>query len=117
MNSGKIETEVVRGVTVVTFTDDTMMEDNVRDTHPEIDALIEPGIAVLWDLSGMKYVSSAFIGMFVSTMKKIRAAEGRFALCELSPFVTEVFAPLPHHSPDLFFTDRSAAIEALAGDE
>ena len=111
------ELEVDRGVKIVTFTDGTMMEDNVRAAHDEIDALIEPGVKMIWDLAGVKYIASAFVGMFVSTMKKVRAADGRFALCDLSPFVTEVFLPMPQHSPDMFFLSRTEAIDSLTRDQ
>ena len=116
MNSHKTEMQLDRGVKIVTFVDGTMMEDNVQAAHAEIDALIEPGVTMLWDLEGVKYIASAFVGMFVSTMKKVRSAGGRFALCDLSPFVTEVFLPMPQHSPDMFFLNRDDALAALTRD-
>lgn len=49
----------------------------------------EPRLVV--DLSGLEYVSSAGLRVFLMLAKKVKASGGRLVLCSLSPSVRQVF--------------------------
>lgn len=49
----------------------------------------EPRIVV--DLSGVEYVSSAGLRVFLMLAKKVKASSGKLALCALPPSVRQVF--------------------------
>jgi anti-anti-sigma factor len=69
---------------------------------------------LLVDFSDVEFVSSAGLRVILATMKKIKAANGSFALCGLRPPVQEVlditgFTPLIDIHPDV-----STALAAMA---
>lgn len=47
--------------------------------------------ALLFDFSGLSYISSAGLRVLLSTRKKVQAHNGTVVLCGLQPFVREVF--------------------------
>lgn len=48
-------------------------------------------VDLLLDLSGMEYISSSGLRVFLMYLKKIREAKGRFMLCSMSPDIREIF--------------------------
>jgi stage II sporulation protein AA (anti-sigma F factor antagonist) len=62
------------------------------DLQEEVLAHIDGGdTAVLLDMSGLTYVSSAGLRAILVAAKKLQEKSGRFALCGLSDSVAEVF--------------------------
>ncbi len=65
-------------------------------TSPELERRISELIAggermLIVDLSGLSYVSSAGLRVFLSAAKKLKAASGKLLLCSLGGMVKEVF--------------------------
>ena len=46
---------------------------------------------ILLDLEKLKYISSSGLRILLMFLKKIKAVEGRFMLCALSPEIREIF--------------------------
>jgi len=76
------------------------------------DAAAQPGGAVVLDLSGLEYVSSAGLRCFMLASREARAKNARIVVAELQPMVAEIFA-ISHFN--LVFQVFPAVREALAG--
>lgn len=46
---------------------------------------------LLFDLSGMDYISSAGLRVILMAVKELRSKKGKVALCALTPYVKEIF--------------------------
>ena len=66
-----------------------------NDTSPDFQTrlltALTPGAAVLVDLSGVAYVSSAGLRALMMGSKQSKAANGRLAVAGLGPVVKEIF--------------------------
>jgi anti-anti-sigma factor len=58
---------------------------------PQLDAAFEAGRGVLFDLSGLEYVSSAGLRCFMLAAKQAKASERRMAVAAARPVVAEIF--------------------------
>jgi anti-anti-sigma factor len=68
-------------------------------TAPEFESSVESAleegqIRLVIDGSGLTYISSAGLGVFMGFIEEFREAEGDIKICGLSPKVREVFALL-----------------------
>ena len=59
--------------------------------QPHLDASLEAGRGVLFDLSGLDYVSSAGLRCFLLAAKQANARKGRIAVAAPRPVVAEIF--------------------------
>jgi anti-anti-sigma factor len=58
----------------------------------ELVAIIESGVKrLVLDFSGLIYISSAGLRVILLAAKRMKASNGRLALCSLNPQITEVF--------------------------
>lgn len=77
-----------------------------------IDAAITPGARLVVDLSGVSFLDSTGLGVFVTALKHLREQDGSLELVVTSPRVMKVFqltgldVLIPIHE------DRSAALES-----
>ncbi len=67
----------------------------------------------LADCSGMDYVSSSGLRVFLMALKKIRAMKGRFALCSLNSTIREVFSISGFSGIFEIYSGRDEALKAL----
>ena len=58
---------------------------------PQLDAAFDAGRAVLFDLSGLEYVSSAGLRCFMLAAKQAKARNSRMAVAAPRPVVAEIF--------------------------
>jgi anti-sigma B factor antagonist len=68
-------------------------------TAPEFEAAVEQAleegqVRLIIDGSGLTYISSAGLGVFMGFIEEIREQDGDIKICGLSPKVREVFALL-----------------------
>jgi anti-sigma B factor antagonist len=79
------------GVTVVRLTAQRLAEEeHVRALFQAVAALVGPGHPnLVLNFRRVEYVSSVAIGNLVLLHRKVRAAQGRLALCHLSPATEE----------------------------
>jgi anti-anti-sigma factor len=81
-----------------------------RDVEGVLSEVIEHGSrAVLCNFKQTEYISSAGLRVLLSTMKKLKKAEGQFSLCSTSPFVQEVLETSGLSSIlQIFITEKDA---------
>lgn len=65
------------------------------------------------DCSGMDYVSSAGLRIFLVALKKLNAAGGQLALCALRENIKEIFDILGFTGIFKIYTDQQQALQAL----
>jgi anti-anti-sigma factor len=87
-------------------------------TAPELDqkltALAGNGARLVLDLSGLDYVSSAGLRIFLKAAKQIKANKGRLALAGITPTVTKIFEISGFTTIFDIYSDRDAAVAALS---
>jgi anti-anti-sigma factor len=57
----------------------------------DMDQAIEGEKKVLVDCSGLTYINSAGLRVFLSSLKKCSKNDGKFSVCELNENITEIF--------------------------
>ncbi len=58
----------------------------------ELDKIIDLGARyIVIDLKEIEYLSSSGLRIFISTMRKLKEAEGRLVLCSVTPTVKKIF--------------------------
>lgn len=85
-----VSAENVDGIAVVTVTGevDAHTADQVRTA---VEAGIEPGARLVADLSGVSFLDSTGLGVFVTALKHLREQDGSLDLVVTSPRVMKVF--------------------------
>ena len=71
------------------------------------------GTRVILDLSGLEYISSAGLRVLLIVAKKVQQAQGKVALCGLTPNVREIFAISGFDAIFSIQPDAAAAIAAV----
>ena len=87
----KIEKEEIDGAVIVSITGriDTSGSSEVSDA---LKTVIESGMKkIIINFSHVEYISSSGLRVFISALKQLKGTEGSLILCELKPFVYEVF--------------------------
>jgi len=59
--------------------------------RPHIDALAKDSGGIVFDLSGLEYVSSAGLRCFMLAARQARARQGRIVIASMRPVVAEIF--------------------------
>jgi anti-sigma B factor antagonist len=72
------------------------------------------GTAVILDLSGLEYISSAGLRIFMIAAKQVRARGGRIAVAQLQPLVQEIFEISHFHLVYEIFTSTDDALTAVS---
>ena len=63
---------------------------------PELKSIVkehlnEGKVNILLNLAQVDFIDSSGLGTLISTLKEVRRANGKIALCNLSPYVQEIF--------------------------
>lgn len=85
----------VGDVTVVRFVDRKLIDtDNIQAMGDELLALVEQDgrRSLLLNFAGVEFLSSAALNKLVVLERKVRAAGGRWKICNLRSEIREVFA-------------------------
>ncbi len=89
---------------------------NYNQLETRLMELIDAGrIRILVDCSGMDYISSSGLRVFLMALKKISAMKGKFILCSLQENIREIFGISGFSSIFEIYPDRGAAEKSLAG--
>lgn len=65
---------------------------NYSELETQLSGLLSKNeINILLNLSGLEYVSSSGLRIFLMFLKKIKAVNGRFMLCGMSKDILEIF--------------------------
>jgi anti-sigma B factor antagonist len=90
----RLEIENIGDVTVVNFVDRKILdEENMRAISEQLFSLVdEDGMKkILLNFSSVEYLSSHALGKFVTLKKKLHEIGGELILCNIDPFIYEVF--------------------------
>ena len=85
---------------------------NASEFEKPMMEVIEGGCAkIILDCSGLNYISSAGLRIFLIVMKKMIAVKGQFSLCNLQPGIKEIFDISGFSSIFSVFPDKEAALK------
>jgi anti-anti-sigma factor len=80
-----------------------------------LDAMISAGqTPLVIDCSGLEYLSSAGLRVFLAAQKKITISKARMAICSASKGVKEIFEISGFLAIIEFHADRAAAVRSLS---
>ena len=68
-----------------------ILENHVAQAREEMLSLVAPERLMLVDLTNVEYLSSATMGVLLSTQRALRRVAGNMSLCGLKPDINEVF--------------------------
>ena len=90
----RLEVEDIGDVTVVSFTDRKILdEQNIQIIGEQLFGLVDESARkrLLLNFSNVEYMSSAALGKLITLNKKVQAAGGKLVLCNIIPQIKEVF--------------------------
>ena len=90
----RLEVEDVGGVTVATFTDRKILdEQNIQVMGDQLFRLVdEKGRKdLVLNFANVEFMSSAALGKLMTLRKKVQEAGGKLVLCNIDPRIYEVF--------------------------
>jgi len=91
----KISVDYAESATIVTFTDEKILEENdIKSLQESIMSVIESvpdGIKLILDFSNVRFLSSAVLGLLIRISKRIYENGGKLMLCNINPKIYEVF--------------------------
>ena len=90
----RIGVEYSENATILTFTDEKILEENdIRVIQETIMSVIEQaaGANIILDFSNVRFLSSAVLGLLIRVSKKIYEGGGQLKLCNINPRIYEVF--------------------------
>ena len=94
MSSRRIDVEQVGDVTIATFVDKKILdENNIQMIGSELFSLVEEEgrKRIIIDFKNVEYLSSAALGKLITMNKKVKAAGGEMRMCSIRPDIYEVF--------------------------
>ncbi len=90
----RISVEYAKKATVVTFTDEKILEDkDIRALEDSILSVVEQigPIKLILDFCNVKFLSSMVLGLLIRISKRVYENEGKLALCNISDKIYEIF--------------------------
>ena len=90
----KISVEYIENATIVTFTDEKILEDkDINALQESIMSVIEQSeqINLILDFCNVRFLSSAVLGLLIKISKRIYEHEGQLRLCNINPKIHEIF--------------------------
>jgi len=114
--SSRLLVETVKDVTLVTFTDSTVIDlqhiDNIRDELLEM--LVSRGCRkVVLDMSKVQHFSSSALGMLVEAAAAAKKAKGQLVLCGVQPEIRKIFKITKLEKQFQFAASEKEALSAL----
>jgi anti-sigma B factor antagonist len=94
MSEQRIDIEEVGSVTVARFLDKKILDEaNIDKIGQELFGLVEQDgrTQIVLDFSLVEYLSSAALGKLITMHKKVTAAGGKCALCNIQKDIMDVF--------------------------
>jgi anti-sigma B factor antagonist len=91
----RISVEYAENVTIITFTDEKILEDkDVQALQESIMSVVESassGINLILDFRNVQFLSSAVLGLLIRISKKVYEHDGQLKLCSIDPKIYKVF--------------------------
>ena len=110
----RIDTESVKGITVVTFLDRKILDEAAIQTlGDDLIALVEKDgrASLVLDFRIVEFMSSAIVSKLLILDRTLKKKSGKLVLCNLTPEIKEVFV-ITHL--DQLFDIEDSVDEALA---
>jgi anti-sigma B factor antagonist len=83
------------------------------DLERKIDALIKSGrVRLVMDLSGLTYIASAGVGLFIASLGQAKKSQGRIELANAGPSIKEIFDILGLDAIFTIHANLPAAVKA-----
>jgi anti-sigma B factor antagonist len=111
-----LEVQEMGDVTVVSFTEKKILdEQNIQAIGEQLYTLVEDAgkRRLLLNFSKVEYLSSAALGKLITLNKKVQAAKGRLALCNIDPQIYEVFEITGLKRVFNIFDDEQEALQSF----
>jgi anti-anti-sigma factor len=74
----------------------------------------QPDAAWVLDLSRLSYMGSSVLGLMVNVRQRVKEADGRLALCGMSPRLHQIFRTCCLERLFVIKPDRAGAVRAVA---
>ena len=106
----------VNDVTMVSFTTSTVLgEGPCEATGKQLFSQVDNGGCrnLVLDFTGVERLDSAFVAKLITLHKRVTAAGGRLALCNLNPGLAEVFKTLQLHRLLKIYGEQQEALLSL----
>jgi len=91
----KISVEYTGNATIVTFTDQKILEEkDIQALQESIMSVVEStggGLNLILDFCNVRFLSSAVLGLLIRISKRIYQREGQLRLCNINPKIYEIF--------------------------
>jgi len=91
----KISVEYTGNATIVTFTDQKILEEkDIQALQESIMSVIESagsGLNLILDFCNVRFLSSAVLGLLIRISKRVYQREGQLRLCNINPKIYEIF--------------------------
>jgi len=91
----KISVDYAESATIVTFTDEKILEENdIKSLQESIMSVIESasdGINLILDFCNVRFLSSAVLGLLIRISKRVYENSGKLMLCNINPKIYEIF--------------------------
>jgi anti-sigma B factor antagonist len=90
----KISVEYIENATIVTFTDEKILEEkDIKALQESIMSVIEQSerINLILDFCNVQFLSSAVLGLLIRVSKRTYEREGQLKLCNINPKIHEIF--------------------------
>ena len=90
----RISVEYIKNATVVTFTDEKILEENdIKALQESIMSVIEQAehINLILDFCNVRFLSSAVLGLLIRISKRVYESGGKLRLCNINPKIHEIF--------------------------
>jgi len=91
----RISVEYIGSATIVTFTDEKILEEkDIQALQESIMSIVESGgdgINLILDFCNVRFLSSAVLGLLIRISKRVYQHDGQLRLCNINPKIYEIF--------------------------
>jgi len=116
----RISVEYAENATIVTLTDEKILEEgDIRALGESIMLVIDGagGVNLILDFRNVRFLSSAVLGLLIRVSKKIYEGEGRLGLCNIDAKIHEIFKITRLTKIFDIYADVESAVEGLTGSD
>ncbi len=113
----KISVEYADDTTIITFTDEKILEDkDIRSLQESILSVVEQGdgIKLILDFRNVQFLSSAVLGLLIRVSKKVYERNGKLRLCNINPNIYKIFKITRLTKIFDIYEDLDSAVESLS---
>jgi len=113
----KLNIEYVDKATIVSFTDEKILEEkDIKALRESIMSIVGQAerIKLILDFGNVRFLSSAVLGLLIRLSKRIYEQGGQLKLCNINPKIFEVFKITRLTTTFDIHKDVESAIEALS---